>query len=223
MAKLPTSSVQDYLKRIFELTQNGQPASTNWLAEQLGVKPASVTGMIQKLASVQPPLVDYHKHRGVTLTEAGKRAALEVIRHHRLLETWLVQSLGYTWDEVHEEACRLEHVISEDFEARMAAVLGEPARDPHGEPIPASDLSMPPDTAVPLSSLQPSQSAIVQRVQASDAAFLRLLSELGLVPGACVEIAALSPFDGNLTLKTGNRELVIGPAITNHVFVEVCT
>ncbi len=221
--KLPTSSVQDYLKRIFDLTQNGQPASTNRLAEQLGVKPASVTGMIQKLASVQPPLVNYHKHRGVTLTEAGKRAALEVIRHHRLLETWLVQSLGYAWDEVHEEACRLEHVISEDFEARMAAALGEPARDPHGEPIPASDLSMPPDTAIPLSSLRPSQSAIVQRVQAGDAAFLRLLSELGLVPGVCVEIAALSPLDGNLTLKTGNRELVLGPGITNHVFVEVCT
>lgn len=217
-----TQSIQDYLKRIFELTREGQPASTNDLAAQLGVKPASVTGMVQKLASAQPPLVEYRKHQGVTLTEAGKRAALEVIRHHRLLETWLVRALGYTWDEVHEEACRLEHVISEDFEARMAAALGEPTHDPHGEPIPGPDLSMPPDSSTPLSSLRPSQSAVVQRVCASNPALLRHLDDLGLVPGALLEVVALSPFDGNLTVKVGNQAPVIGPAITRNVFVEVC-
>jgi DtxR family Mn-dependent transcriptional regulator len=216
-----TQSIQDYLKRIFELTRDDQPASTNDLAGRLGVKPASVTGMVQKLASVQPPLVDYRKHQGVTLTEAGERAALEVIRHHRLLETWLVQALGYSWDEVHEEACRLEHVISEDFEARVAAALGNPARDPHGEPIPGSDLSMPPDLSAPLSSLRPPQSAVVRRVGASDPALLRHLDDLGLVPGALLEVVAHSPFDGNLTVKIGDRKVVIGTAITENVFVEV--
>ncbi len=216
-----TSSIQDYLKRIFELTRDGQPASTNDLAAQLGVKPASVTGMVQKLASAQPPLVDYRKHQGVTLTEAGERAALEVIRHHRLLETWLVQALGYSWDEVHEEACRLEHVISEAFEARMAAALGNPTRDPHGEPIPGPDLSMPPDTSTPLASLRPPCLATVRRVDASDPALLRHLEGLGLVPGALLEIVAHSPFDGNLTVIIGKREAVIGIAITENVFVEV--
>ena len=132
METVLTQSTQDYLKHIFELTENGSAASTNDLASRLGVRPASVTGMVQKLALAEPPLVEYHKHQGVTLTPEGEQAALEVLRHHRLLESWLVQSLGYSWDEVHEEACRLEHVISEDFEARMAAALGNPERDPHG-------------------------------------------------------------------------------------------
>ncbi|CAG1011549.1 partial HTH-type transcriptional regulator MntR, partial [Anaerolineales bacterium] len=105
-----SASIQDYLKRIYDLTENGSPASTNDLARELKIKPASVTGMIQKLAAEKPALVTYQKHQGVTLTTAGKRAALEVIRHHRLIETWLVQTLGYSWDEVHEEAERLEHV-----------------------------------------------------------------------------------------------------------------
>lgn len=217
-----TPSAQDYLKHIFHLTRDGQPASTNDLAAQLGVKPASVTGMMQKLASARPPLVEYHKHQGVTLTEAGQRAALEVIRHHRLLETWLVQALGYTWDEVHEEACRLEHVISEEFEARLAAALGEPTHDPHGEPIPGPDLSMPLDTSAPLSSLRPSQSAVVQRVCASDPALLRHLHDLGLAPGALLEVVAYTPFDENLTLRVAGRTSVVGPAISTNVFVEVC-
>jgi Mn-dependent DtxR family transcriptional regulator len=131
-----THSVQDYLKQIYELTEGGENASTTALAARLKVTPASVTGMVQKLSSAVPPLVEYQKHQGVTLTSDGTRAALEVIRHHRLLETWLVQTLGYAWDEVHEEAERLEHAISEDLERRIAAALGNPLRDPHGEPIP---------------------------------------------------------------------------------------
>ncbi len=216
-----TPSIQDYLKHIFDLTRDGQPASTNDLARRLGVRPASVTGMMQKLASAQPPLVEYRKRQGVTLTEPGKRAALEVIRHHRLLETWLVQALGYSWDEVHEEACRLEHVISKDFEARMAAALGEPTHDPHGEPIPASDLSMPPEASILLSSLRPPLSAIVQRVQTGNPALLRRLNELGLVPGVVIQVVAYTPFDENLTLEIAGQTAVIGPAISANVFVEV--
>lgn len=222
METVLSQSTQDYLKHIFELTEGGTPASTNDLAARLGVKPASVTGMVQKLAAVEPPLVDYLKHQGVTLTPEGEQAALEVLRHHRLLESWLVQSLGYSWDEVHEEACRLEHVISEDFEARMAAALGNPERDPHGDPIPTAELVMPDDEAKPLSSLRPVQGAVVLRVNDEDPAFLRHLDELGLVPGAQLEITSFSSFDNNLTIAVhGRPSTVVGLAITSKIFVEV--
>ncbi|MGB7875108.1 MAG: metal-dependent transcriptional regulator [Anaerolineales bacterium] len=222
METVLSQSTQDYLKHIFELTEGGTPASTNDLAARLGVKPASVTGMVQKLAAVEPPLVDYLKHQGVTLTPEGEQAALEVLRHHRLLESWLVQSLGYSWDEVHEEACRLEHVISEDFEARMAAALGNPERDPHGDPIPTAELVMPNDEAKPLSSLRPVQEAVVLRVNDEDPAFLRHLDELGLVPGAQLEITSFSSFDNNLTIAVhGRPSTVVGLAITSKIFVEV--
>src|SRR5512147_2380240 len=162
MEQTLTISIQDYLKSIYELTENGENASTNALARKLNVSAPSVTGMIQKLASAKPALVEYHKHQGVTLTREGKRAALEVIRHHRLLEAWLVQTLGYSWDEVHEEAERLEHVISEGFESRIAAAMGNPLRDPHGELIPTADLKMPEDDSTPLSALRPNQSGMIQ-------------------------------------------------------------
>jgi DtxR family Mn-dependent transcriptional regulator len=217
-----TQSIQDYLKHIFELSEDGTPASTNDLAARLGVKPASVTGMVQKLASAEPPLVDYRKHQGVTLTAKGREAALEVIRHHRLLESWLVQSLGYSWDEVHEEACRLEHVISEDFEARMAAALGDPERDPHGDPIPTAELVMPSDEVQPLSSLRSAQQAVIMRVTDEDPELLRHLEKLGLIPGAKLEISSYSTFDNNLTIAVdGRTTTVVGLAITSKIFVEV--
>jgi DtxR family Mn-dependent transcriptional regulator len=217
-----TDSIQDYLKHIFELTEDGSPASTNDLAARLGITPASVTGMIQKLATVGPPLVNYRRHHGVTLTPEGELAALEVLRHHRLLETWLVQSLGYRWDEVHEEACRLEHVISEDFEARIDAALGHPDRDPHGDPIPDAELVMPSDETRPLASLRPKQQAIILRVNDEDPALLRHLDELGLTLGAHLEVAAYSSFDNNLTVRVnGHPSTVIGLAITSKIFVEV--
>jgi DtxR family Mn-dependent transcriptional regulator len=216
-----TQSVQDYLKHIYELTEKGSPASTNDLARELDIKPASVTGMIQKLAAEKPTLVEYQKHQGVTLTPTGKRAALEVIRHHRLLETWLVQTLGYSWDEVHEEAERLEHVISEDFERRIAAALGNPTRDPHGELIPTADLKMPVDDTTPLSSLRPSQSATIQRVAAADPNLLRHLDSLGLTPGIQIEVTEYSAFDNNLTVKVGRKINVLGLNITTKIFVEL--
>jgi len=214
-----TQSAQDYLKKIYELSEGGQPASTNDLARCLAIKPASVTGMIQKLAAEKTPLLEYQKHQGVTLTAAGKKAALEVIRHHRLLETWLVQNLGYSWDEVHEEAERLEHVISEDFESRIAAALGNPTRDPHGDLIPTADLKMPADESTPLSALRPPQSAVIQRVAAQDVPLLRHLEEMGLTPQTAIEVTAYSPFDHNLTVKTGRKLHVLGIAITSKIFV----
>jgi len=221
MPKTITRSTQDYLKRIYELTECGLPASTNDLARELDIKPASVTGMIQKLAAEKPALVEYHKHQGATLTPTGKRVALEVIRHHRLLETWLVQTLGYSWDEVHEEAERLEHVISEDFERRIAAALGNPTRDPHGELIPTEDLKMPVDDTTPLSSLRPNQSATIQRVSAQDPELLRHLDSLGLTPGIQIEVTEYSSFDNNLTIKVGKTSNVLGLNVTTKIFVEV--
>ena len=217
-----TTSIQDYLKTIFDLTQKAKTASTTALAARLGIAPASVTGMVQKLASAQPPLVNYRKHQGVTLTPEGERAALEVIRHHRLLETYLVTMLGYSWDNVHEEACRLEHVISEEFEAKIAAALGNPDRDPHGEPIPDINLQLPTDTSTPLSALRAGQGATVLWVRSEDPAFLRHVDELGLLPGTNLSIKHYSPFDQNLEVEIDNQPArVIGLAISCRIFVEI--
>lgn len=220
MTQSLTISIQDYLKSIYELTENGESASTNALARKLNIRAASVTGMVQKLASAKPALVEYQKHQGVTLTREGRKAALEVIRHHRLLEAWLVQTLGYSWDEVHEEAERLEHVISEDFERRIAAAMGHPTRDPHGELIPTADLKMPLDDSTPLSALRPEQSGIIQSVKASDTNFLRYLTERGLLPGVHVEVKDYSPFDHNLTIRCRHTTLVLGLPITSKIYVK---
>ena len=220
MEQTLTISIQDYLKNIYELTENGETASTNALAKKLNISAPSVTGMVQKLASAKPALVEYQKHQGVTLTKEGKKAALEVIRHHRLLEAWLVQTLGYSWDEVHEEAERLEHVISEDFERRIAAAMGNPIRDPHGELIPTEDLRMPLDDSIPLSALRPNQKARIQRVKAAYPDLLRHLEELGLIPGARIEVKDYSPFDHNLTIKVGSKSFVLGLNITSKIYIE---
>ncbi len=222
MPELLTDSIQDYLKLIYELTESGETASTTALAARLNISPASVTGMVQKLSTTRPALVAYKKHQGVTLTAAGRRAALEVIRHHRLIEAWLVQTLGYSWDEVHNEADRLEHAISEEFETRIANALGHPERDPHGEPIPNAELIMPADNSISLALLKPEQEATVRRVRAQDAGLLQYLEELGLIPGARVKALEVSRFDQVMQLRIrGRKETVaLGPAITNRVFVE---
>lgn len=218
-----TQNIQDYLKAIYSLVESDGSASTTAIAARLGIAPASVTGMIQKLANSTPPLVVYHKHQGTTLTPAGERAALEVIRHHRLIETYLVETLGYRWDEVHDEADRLEHVISEDFEARIAAALGHPLRDPHGDLIPTAELTMPADADMPLSALRPPQKAAILRVRSDDLGLLRHLESLGLVPGAELEVVAYSQFDQNLNLRVEHspKLIVVGIAITRNIFVNV--
>ena len=222
MSETMTQSIQDYLKRIYELNENGGSASTNDLAARLNIAPASVTGMLQKLSNSKPPLVIYKKHQGVTLTKNGEKAALEVIRHHRLLETFLVTTLGYSWDEVHREADKLEHVISEDFEARMAKALGNPTRDPHGELIPTADLTMPIDESRPLASLRTDETATVKRVSDDDPALLRHLREIGVVPEVKITVKKYSEFDGNLTLQIEGQKsnVVLGTAVTSQVFVE---
>jgi DtxR family Mn-dependent transcriptional regulator len=218
-----THVIEDYLKTIYTLTASEGRATTKQIADQLGVTPASVTNMVQKLALTEPPLVEYRKHRGVELTEDGEKVALEIIRHHRLLEMFLQQTLGYSWDEVHEEADRLEHVISEELEERISASLGDPEHDPHGDPIPTRDLRLPQASFVPLSQVRPGQQVVVQRVRDADPELLRYLSEQGITPEAHLTVLAYSPFDGNLQLRVekDGEPLVLGPSVTSQVFVEV--
>ena len=217
-----THAVEDYLKAIYKLANAHGRVSTTQLAERLNITPASVTGMIQRMAALDPPLVEYQKHRGVLLTQTGQTVALEIIRHHRLLELFLQRTLGYSWDEVHEEADRLEHVISEDLEERIAQALGDPSHDPHGEPIPTRDLRLPPTTDTRLCDLRPGQVATVCRVDAADLVLLRYLSKIGLIPNAQVSIIEYSPFDGNLHMQIDDQasRVVLGPVITERIFVE---
>ena len=217
-----THSIEDYLKTIYDLSVTHGRASTSQIAEVLEIKPGSVTGMIQKLAAADPPLVEYQKHQGVILTPDGEQIALEIIRHHRLLETFLHQNLGYDWDLVHAEADRLEHVISEEFEERIAQALGDPTHDPHGDPIPDRDLQMPSQTNTRLCDLRPGQRAAIQRVRDTDPELLRYLSDRGLIPGVRIAVLDYSPFDDNLCLQIEGQveSVVLGARITCQIFVE---
>lgn len=198
-----TEAIDDYLKAIFELAEDEGRASTASIARKLEVAPASVTGMLRKLAEHEPPWVSYEKHRGAVLTDKGRLRALEIIRHHRLIELYLHDKLGYRWDEVHDEAEKLEHAISETFEDRIAKDLGDPEVDPHGHPIPRKDGSMPQRHEVSLLELEPGNGGRVSRVSDRDPELLRYLSRLGLKPGVAVEMVERQPFDGPLLVKIG--------------------
>lgn len=200
MSELATQATEDYLKTIFELCQEQGRASTGAIAQVLGVTPASVTGMLQKLARNEPPLLRYRKHQGAVLTDEGERLALQTIRRHRLLERYLHDALGYSWDEVHEEAERLEHAISARLGRRIAEWLDDPRHDPHGDPIPTSELRLPEVTTVTLDSLQPGQQATVARVSDRDPRLLRYLADLGLVPGSRMTVQEPPPFSDNVCL-----------------------
>lgn len=182
MARTPLSEAQeDYLKQLFLLEEGlGGPVPTQTLAERLGVKPPSATEMLKKLSALG--LVHHSPYRGARLTEAGRKVALEILRHHRLLEAYLHQALGYGWEEVHEEAERLEHVISEALEERIAQALGHPAFDPHGDPIPSPELTLTPTPAIPLPQAPLGEVRMV-RALAQDPGTLNLLAHLHLKPG----------------------------------------
>jgi DtxR family Mn-dependent transcriptional regulator len=184
--KMLTESQEDYLKQILLLGE-GEPVSTSTLAERLGVRPASVTGMLQKLSALG--LVEYRPYQGARLTGPGYRIAVELLRHHRLIETFLAEALGYDWHEVHDEAERLEHVISEQLEARIAEWLGHPERDPHGDPIPTPELTFPPlESGHPLAAVPVPAAVRIVRVRAQDPDALNLFARLGLRPGVAVRL-----------------------------------
>lgn len=216
-----SESVDDYLKGILELGEETERVATSALARRLGVTPASVTGMLRRLAGEDRPFVEYEKHRGVRLTQVGRTRALEILRHHRLLEKFLHDTLGYSWDEVHAEAERLEHAISETFEDRIAEQLGDPEVDPHGHPIPRKDGSLPEREERPLMELRPGDAAVISRVPDQDAGLLRHLAKLGLKPGTCVRLVGRDPYDGPLVLEApaGAERCNVSRSVARTIYV----
>jgi DtxR family Mn-dependent transcriptional regulator len=211
MPETLTAAVQDYVKAIYTLDAGEGTVTTNALAERLDVRPASVSGMLPKLTELG--LVVHEPYRGVRLTPRGTRVALEVVRHHRLLELFLVESLGMAWDEVHAEAEVLEHVLSEELEELIAAKLGDPAFDPHGDPIPSRELKVPKDKSRSLYALEPGDRATFVRVSDSDPEMLRFLGERGIAPGAEIEVVERQPFDGPLYVRVGDDVHVLGAVL----------
>jgi DtxR family Mn-dependent transcriptional regulator len=203
-----SSAVEDYAKAIYALEQRAGAVSTNSLAERLGVTPGSASGMVKRLGELG--LVEHRPYHGVSLTEAGRRVALEVMRHHRLLELYLVKSLGVPWDRVHQEAEVLEHVLSEDLEELIAAALGDPTHDPHGDPIPTRDLRIEEGDSESLQALEPGDWARFTRVSDSDPEMLRFLAERGIAPGDEFEVLDKQPFDGPLFVRFGDDVHVLG-------------
>lgn len=211
-------AIEDYLKTIYTLAETETPVSTSRIAAARQVKPGSVTSMIQRLAKLN--LVNYEKHYGVTLTQPGEKIALEVIRHHRLLELYLSEALGFGWDEVHEQADILEHVISEKFEERIANALGHPSFDPHGDPIPDKDGVMVRQPTESLASLEVGSAAQVARIiDDANSEMLRYLAALGLTPGAEITIMEKAPFNGPLTVEVDGQEKVVGYTVADAVLV----
>jgi DtxR family Mn-dependent transcriptional regulator len=212
-----TATQEDYLKQIFLLAEGDGSVGTQSLADRLGVRPASVTGMVRKLAGLG--LVDHRRYRGVRLTDSGRRIALEMLRHHRLLETYLAETLGYGWAEVHDEAERLEHVISERLEARIAEALGHPTHDPHGDPIPDAGLCLPgSQRGVRLTDLGVGSSGVVLRVGSQDPDSLALLERLGLVPGAAVEV--VEPAAAGVRVAVDGGRYLVPATLAEQIWLE---
>ena len=211
-------AIEDYLKTIYGLEQEKSPVSTSRIAAARDVKPGSATSMVQRLHKLN--LVNYEKHYGVTLTDAGRDIALEVIRHHRLVELYLIEALGFSWDEVHEQADLLEHVISEKLEERIAAALNYPEFDPHGDPIPGKDGKVADVQTLPLSELEPGAQAVVSRIpDDADGDLLRYLGALGLTPGQVLVVREVAPFDGPLTLVIDGKQQIVGRRVASAVLV----
>jgi DtxR family Mn-dependent transcriptional regulator len=210
-------AIQDYLKEIYKLQAAGERATTTAIAKRMAVAPSSVTSMLKKLAALG--LVEHSPYRGVTLAEPGSKIALEVIRHHRLLEQYLAETLGVGIDAVHAEADRLEHVISEELEARIDEKLGYPTHDPHGDPIPDAGLNVARSSLRPLDALAPGEEATVKRVPDGDAALLRYLAKLALIPGCRVKLRKSEPFGGPLTVLIGAREHAISRELAGQIGV----
>lgn len=216
-AKL-SEAQEDYLKHIYLLSENSQSVSTQSLADHLKVKPASVTGMLKKLANVN--LVVYERYYGVKLTEAGEKVAIEIVRHHRLIEMYLSEVLGYSWDEIHEEAERLEHHISEKFEQKIAEKLGHPTHDPHGDPIPTAELVFPDSPVlIALSTAVPGTIGVIRRVRTQDSDALNLLSKLDLIIDTRLEV--LESGRDAVRVVLGNDRLLVPTSLARQIMIEV--
>ena len=209
--------MQDYVKEIYKLRLEGKRATTSAIAERRGGRPPSVTAMVKRLSALG--LAEHAPYRGVELTPAGERVALEIIRHHRLLELYLTQALGLSLDEVHSEADRLEHALSEELEARIDRSLGYPTHDPHGDPIPDAKLRLDRKRLRTLASLEPGDEATIERVPDGDDELLRYLAKLALVPGKKVKLRSAEPFGGPLTVRVGKAEHAISRELAGGIGV----
>jgi len=211
-----SESVQDYLKTIYDLRQENERVTTNALAARLNIAAASVTGMLKKLAEMK--LVSYEPYQGATLTPAGEKIALEIIRHHRLIELYLTEAMGYSWDQVHAEADKLEHAISENFVERISQMLGDPKIDPHGDPIPTKDGTVAASSRMTLREAQAGSTVRIERVRDEDASLLRQVADLGLRPQTIVTVGANEADGLHVTLPMG-EDRVVSHDISQHIFV----
>lgn len=214
---MSTKAIEDYAKAIYKLQQRADRVSTSALAEHLAVTPASVSGMLRKLEELN--LIEYEPYRGVELTAPGMKVALEVIRHHRLIELFLAESLGLGWDEVHAEAERLEHVISEQLEDHIDRALGHPRFDPHGDPIPTRDGTIVERVLTPLAETEVGAEVLVAQVSDHDPELLRYLGDRGLYPGTRLRVLGAEPFEGPLTIEVDGESVVLGRAVARYVRV----
>lgn len=215
-----SQSIEDYLKVIYNLQSEGQTATTTNIADALEVSSASVTNMLKRLAKMN--LLNHESYRGATLTAMGEKIALEMLRHHRLLELYLKEMMGYSWDEVHDEAEKLEHHISEQFEDRIAELLNHPTHDPHGDPIPSKDGVVPEMAQLSISEAKLGQPYIIGRVKDQDPDLLRYLEKIGILPGVKIEVIDKTPFNGPVKVRIeGDDEQVIGYSVACAVFVVI--
>lgn len=212
-----SQAVQDYLKTIYKLQEHGL-VSTTEIAKEMDVSGASVTGMLKRLASMA--LVDYNSYKGVKLTEAGEKIALEIIRHHRLLELYLKEIMGFSLDKVHEEACRLEHYISEEFSEKINEMLGYPEFDPHGHPIPSKNGKIPKEDYLPLTEINAGTKVEIKLLIDSDTELLGYLEEKGLLPNTELKIIEKQPFSGPLTIAFNDKKEIIGHEVAKNIYVQ---
>lgn len=213
-----SQAIQDYLKTIYKLEENGT-VSTTAIAKELNISGASVTGMLKRLAAMK--LVDYNSYKGVKLTNEGRKIALEIIRHHRLLELYLKEALGFPLDKVHDEACRLEHVISKEFVEKIEQILGNPEYDPHGHPIPTKDGDIEISDEKPLVNFRGGDVVIIRRLSDHDPEMLSYFEKMGLLPNTVMRIIDKAPFNGPITAFYNGESQIIGNEIAKNIFVEL--
>ena len=213
-----SQAVQDYVKSIYKLQETGT-VSTTEIAKEMNVSGASVTGMLKRLAGMG--LVDYNSYKGVRLTETGEKVALEIIRFHRLLELYLKEMIGFPLEKVHEEACRLEHFISDEFIEKINALLGDPKFDPHGHPIPSKDGVVPEFEEITLANVQTGKIVKISRLSDTDAKLLGYLEEMSLVPGTEIKVLDKAPFNGPISIAYKNIQKIIGSEVAGSIFCRI--
>lgn len=216
---MQNEAVQDYLKKIYKIELDQGKVNTTALARELKITPASVTGMIKKLSEMK--LITHEPYQGVQLTESGRKIALEVIRHHRLIELFLAEALDVPWDKVHAEAEKWEHVLSEEMEDRIDKLLGYPTHDPHGAPIPTRSGEVAASPNLCIADLKKNQHAMVMEVDDNDPELLRYLGKMGLYPRVEFLVTDVAPFDGPIQIRIDDTEYTLGRKVSTHILVKL--